>query len=107
MNMHAELQWYRGYDTGISSETIFEVMTGVPVRRHSVPLDPDDFGRCYRLLRKFPGWRQRMPEVSERFAEWGALIENFDALWDLYEEERYDELYDLMRKARSLDSKPV
>lgn len=75
-------------DTGISSETIWHVMTGFPVRRHGYPLDPSDFGRCYRLLQRFPFWRVRLPEVAARFPrEWTLLVRHWDELTELYEEE--------------------
>ena len=82
------LEWYRSYQTGISSETIFEVMTGIPVRRHDMPYDPSDFSRCYELLERFPEWKPRLHEVSARFPRWKGLIDNWDKLTELYEEEK-------------------
>lgn len=81
--------WLANGDTGISSETIWSVMTGLPVQRHGYPYDPADFGRCYRLLRVMPSWRARLPEVAARFprSAWPALIEAWDELTALYEEE--------------------
>jgi hypothetical protein len=81
-------EWYASGDTGTSSETIWHVMTGFPVQRHGYPLDPSDFGRCYRLLERFPEWRARMPEVAARFPKmWSLLVINWDRLTALYEEE--------------------
>lgn len=79
------LDWYRSNDTGISSETIFEVMTGIPVKRHSVPWDSADFGRCYRLLLLMPEWRSRMHEVAEAHPSWAGLVDAWDRLDELYE----------------------
>lgn len=79
------LDWYRSSDTGISSETIFEVMTGIPVKRHNVPLDRSDFGRCHRLLDKFPEWRERLPEVAARFPKWELLVRHWRYIEEAYE----------------------
>ncbi len=89
----AENAWRAGGDTGTSSLTIWSVMTGRPVTddrgkvRAGVPLDPSDFGRCHRLLERFPAWRERMPEVSAAHPEWTALVAEWEALTALYLEE--------------------
>lgn len=100
--------WIMGHDTGTSSETIFSVMTGKNVRSHGDPLDPDDFGRCHRLLKLFPEWRKRMPEVAAKFpnTSWPALVREWDRLTTLYEQEvpnhrgSAPKLYDAMKKCR-------
>ena len=53
---------------------------------HDTPSDPDDFGRCYRLLAKFPEWRQRMPEVAAQYPKWGPMVAAWDELTELYEQ---------------------
>lgn len=96
--------WLHRHDTGISSETIYSVMTGRQVRTTGYPLDASDFGRCYRLLALFPDWRPRMQEVADRFKEWGPLVREWDLLTQLYEQDlREDEEY---RKAHKGKSKP-
>lgn len=77
--------WLHGHDTGTSSLTIYTVMTGQRVERTSYPLDPDDFGRCYRLLKLFPEWRLRLAEVAARFKEWRPLVREWTRLTALYE----------------------
>lgn len=79
--------WLEGRDTGISSCTIYAVMMNVktPMSRYDVPHDPDDFGRCYRLLGLFPEWRLRLGEVVERFPKWKLLVEHWDELTVMYE----------------------
>lgn len=82
------MDWILGGDTGVSSKTIFAVMVG---RRMdgallpNVPFDADDFGRCYRLLKAFPEWRERLPEVAERHPEWSALVGAWAELEAMYE----------------------
>jgi hypothetical protein len=80
-------QWIVGRDTGTSSETIWAVMRGVQARWASPPSDPSDFGRCYRLLKLIPEWRRRLSEVCDAHPEWSALIEHWDELTVLYEDE--------------------
>lgn len=97
--------WISGCDTGISSKTIFFVMTGKPFTgsfRPDVPHDPDDFGRCYRLLQKIPEWKTRMAEVSGKYPEWAGLVEHWDELTEMYEREEWKQMYNRMQELRSL-----
>jgi len=86
-----EEAWLRGTDTGTSSRTIFSVLYGKPsaadLESHGHPCDPDDFNRCYRLLKKIPGWRPRIGEMASVSPEWKALVENWEELERIYEEE--------------------
>jgi hypothetical protein len=86
----AEDAWIDGYDTGVSSRAIFAVMTGrmevmLPYGPEH-PLDPDDFGRCYRLLEKFPQWKRRLSEVGNLSPQWRRLTEHWTELEELYRE---------------------
>jgi len=96
--------WFRGRDVGTSSYAIFFVMTGTmsPHGRYAAPLDPNDFGRCYRLLKLFPEWRPRLAEVARLFPKWGPMVERWDEMTALYERElpsgRAPLLYDLMEE---------
>lgn len=108
----AELEWLYGTDTGISSLTIFATLTEKNGRaaqaqlrgRTSEPLDPDDFGRCRRLLALFPAWRARLGEVAMASPEWTALVREWDMIDALYAEEeptgRAPKCYALMQKCR-------
>ena len=79
-------EWSASWDTGTSSWAIFGVMTGQKTTdTFSPPLDPGDFGRCYRLLRAFPTWRARLGEVAARFPAWAWLVACWDELTALYE----------------------
>jgi hypothetical protein len=79
--------WWNGYDAGVSSKTIVYALTGRTTSPTNVPLDPDDFGRCYRLLQRFPEFRPRLGEVARKFPEWKGLVAHWDELSALYEEE--------------------
>jgi hypothetical protein len=88
-----ELRRWLSTDSGVSSKTIASVL--VPALRFCVdesgaciPWDPDDFGRCYRLLKLIPDGAERMGEVAAKYPEWKALVANWPELTRLYEEER-------------------
>lgn len=100
------LQWLNSWDTGVSSLTIFYVFQGHGrPDRPDVPHDPDDFGRCYRLLKVAPPeWRANLSRVAERYPAWAPLVARWDELERLYEEElpngKAPKLYALMRELR-------
>lgn len=101
------IEWLLSDDTGISSKTILAVMTlSRPQGTRwwpDVPHDPSDFGRCYRLLQKFPQWRRRLHEVADAYPMWGPMVAAWDELTALYEEEskradrKCTKLYDRMK----------
>ena len=80
--------WLRGTDTGSSSITIFYVMihheNAAKMVRGDIPLDADDFGRCYRLLNRFPEWRARLPEVAKAFPKWKKIVEAWSEMEELF-----------------------
>lgn len=82
----AALDWILGDDTGLSSLTIWAVMTGctASLRAPRPPLDTYDFGRCHRLLTAVPGWRDRLNEVATCFPTWKPLVAAWTELEDLY-----------------------
>lgn len=84
-----EYQWWCGLDVGTSSACIFSCfcnasLTGMAreMGGGSVPMDSSDFGRCERLLQKFPEWRARLGEVAAAFPNtyWPAVIARWDDL---------------------------
>lgn len=83
-------EWFRSWDTGTSSQTIYAVLSG----RHVTPNNPDgprdvgDFGRCRRLMKVAPPeWTARIGEVAQRFPGWKPLTDNWGELTALYDEE--------------------
>ncbi len=81
-------EWILGRNTGVSSKTIWAVMTesdGADCH-FDIPHDAQDFGRCYRLLQSFPDWRKRIQEVADQFPKWGLFVLNWDKMTDLYEQ---------------------
>ncbi len=81
-------EWMASWDTGVSSRTIFATFKGYGLDGGpGVPHDPDDFGRCYRLLKVAPEWRANLRRVAERYPAWVGLVAHWDRLESLYEEE--------------------
>lgn len=88
------IRWLLEDDTGVSSKTILSVMVHETKAKmnYNVPLDTGDFGRCYRLLQHFPGWEERLYEVSDMFPKWEPFVREWNLLKQLYEEDKFDEL---------------
>lgn len=80
-------EWATGRDCGTSSLTIYSAITGMPShhRTYDVPHDPDDFGRCYRLLKLFPAWRTQMGKTVKLCPKWKPFVAAWDELTALYE----------------------
>lgn len=72
--------WQAGADTGLSSKTIAAVMSGADVGEGDYPRDPSDLGRCLRLLRLIPEWKDRMPIMGGLNLVWAALVARWDVL---------------------------
>lgn len=64
-----------------------------------VPKDPDDFGRCYRLLLFIPEWLPRLEEMSAQFPEWTGLVREWEELTHLYNND-HDKLYERLQVLR-------
>jgi hypothetical protein len=81
------MEWVLGRDTGTSSLTIWSRFTGRPSPhgRYDVPHDPADFGRCYRLLKLFPEWREQLLQVVGMLPAWGPMLREWSRLEILYE----------------------
>lgn len=94
-----QARWLRSRDVGVSSLTIFEVMTGhmleTPFRfGYSPPVDASDFGRCRKLLEQFPEWRTRLGEVADRHPAWRAVVGAWDRLEQLHDQGKGSLLYE-------------
>jgi len=67
------IAWYAGGDTGLSSEAMAARLSGQPCRR-DYPRDPDDLGRCVRLLDAIPELRSELFMMVGVCKEWERLI---------------------------------
>lgn len=78
--------WLRSGDTGISSKTIYATFTNTwhCLGRPAAPRDADDFGRCHRLLLRYPEWRAKLSEVAAKCPEFAPLVPIWDELDRLF-----------------------
>jgi hypothetical protein len=99
-------RWY-ATDSGVSSCTILAEL--VPEMRRlalhrlgehgaDVPHDPDDFGRCYRLLKILGEDSGALILVSLAHPKWSGLVDAWDELTRLYENEEFQRLYERMKE---------
>lgn len=82
-----EQRWLKGLDVGSSSATIFSVFCdrywtneAQKIGNGSVPMDSDDFGRCKRLLDKFPEWKSNLKLVALAYPKWTKIVERWDEI---------------------------
>ena len=77
--------WLCSDDTGLSSRFMADCLTGHRAGQDAhYPHDPDDFGRCFRLLEAAPTLRKDIGVLAGTCRQWRALIENWtelEALW--------------------------
>lgn len=83
----AAREWLAVGQHGVSSETIFSHMTGLPFSRYSHPHDPDDLRRCRLLLEWVPEFQSRLGEMSAVSPIWAALVAHWGELCDLMDKE--------------------
>ena len=81
-------EWLLKGDRGISSETIFGAVTGLWINSSKYPpADPGDFYRCYKLIKQVPEWKEELHKVSELSKTWKNVIDNWEKLSELLEEQ--------------------
>jgi len=77
--------WIANGERGLSSETMWNCLIGnldYPIHH---PYDPDDFGRCHKLLQTIPEWKNELYRLCKLSAEWNNLVINWDKLTEMYE----------------------
>ncbi len=75
--------WLAGGERGVSSNTIFEHLTGISAVGKwggGYPRDPDDFRRCRLLLERVPELVPLLPRMAEVSPVWAALVARWDEL---------------------------
>jgi hypothetical protein len=85
--------WAINGEHGISSKTMFNYLVkGLNVRTlpnsfgQCTPSDPDDFKRCYKLIKAVPQWKERLHELKVLSPVWSRLVDNWDKLTGMYEQ---------------------
>jgi hypothetical protein len=85
------LIWMAGSDSGASSESLANCHLGIPRRwGWSEPIDDSDFGRCYRLLLRFPEIRPCVDSLAGQHSGWAKLAPIWDELMTMAREDGLD-----------------
>lgn len=100
--------WLKSGDCGVSSKTIYAVLSGNPAAlqgdRGDAPYDADDFGRCARLMERYPDWAPRIGEVAQFCSAFAPLVPAWCELTELYRSGKARELSLRIRELRSRKS---
>ena len=95
--------WWKYGERGMSSESIWVFFTKRGSSKTAYPHDPDDFRRCYELLKVMPEWRDRINEVGLLSNAWFQLTSNWgkleEMLLDLIEKSVIKEVAELLKVA--------
>lgn len=76
-----------------------------PYAEPARPYDPDDFGRCHKLLAMVPEFRGRMERMKECGPEWSDLVDHWDELTAMYEA-KDEGMYKRVQQLTEPDSAP-
>ena len=93
------LKWFCSGDVGESSKAIVFVMCGILPKDilnknwSPYPHDSSDFGRCYKLLKIFPEWKEKIIEMQCLGEIWKRIALAWNELENLYEQKKYEALY--------------
>lgn len=88
LHREALIDWLANGERGISSDTLVHYLTGqTRPRSKDHPHDPGDFRRCELLLRQVPSLRIVLPRMSRVSPTWAALVDNWDRIVSLMEDE--------------------
>ena len=79
------LWWIAGGNTGLSSITMWQCFMGQENFPINHPYDPDDFSRCYDLLKCVPEFKDNLDKLKPLSKQWSNLVENWDKLTEMYE----------------------
>lgn len=85
---HEAMQWLAIGERGMSSEAMFEHLTGVkctkdgswPTARTAHPYDVDDFRRCRLLLEQVPELQDLLQNMATLSPEWANLTREWGAI---------------------------
>lgn len=84
-------EWLGAGERGISSNTMFTVLTGVDAMsgywRQDHPYDPSDFRRCRLLLEAVPALAPLLPNMRNASPQWAALVDAWEDICRAMNEE--------------------
>lgn len=85
------MAWLESDDVGVSSRYMAHVlaMKGC-APEFGYPHDPDDLGRCIRLVQAVPEIRRKIKLMAEHGKQWAAVAANWDRWEAMYEDPNDD-----------------
>ena len=93
--------WLTEGEHGTSSMWMLHAITGHGKREYGHPHDPDDFRRCYLVLKAVPELREDFAKLAATSATWKNLVDNWDQLTAMLEEQMFTRkangMYELMK----------
>ena len=110
-SMQDKMQWWiANGEQGVSSKTMYSVLSGHSImssHSYNTPSDPDDFRRCYLLLKAIPEFVDMLPNMKS-VRGWSALVDNWDRLTEMLEEQMKTKedngMYDFMQSLINIPS---
>lgn len=98
-------RWYFGLDTGVSSLALYSAISlGLRRADVSLPQDRADFGRCVRMLVRFPGWQSKAERVGAILGpEWAKLLRRWREARAYYKAGDDDQLERLLAECRDAE----
>jgi hypothetical protein len=79
--------WLQSDDVGASSKCMAQYLLGETPSQINHPHDPADFARCRKLLEAVPELAPRLNEMKAASSVWACLVEGWDELCRLMDEE--------------------
>ena len=78
-------EWIVNGKVGISSKTMWAVIQGVDIDNGDKPYDPDDFSRCYLLVKECGLTNIDLKKIAVQLPYWKPYIENWKKLTKMFE----------------------
>ena len=96
--------WIRNGEHGMSSKNLFSCLSGKSIRGASTmePADPDDFRRCYLMLKQVPALKPMLHKARSMSPVWAKIVDNWDKLSEMLEEQmktnKANGMYEFMKE---------
>lgn len=92
--------WLASDDVRMSSKFMASVLSGQFHAEFAIPYDPEDLGRCLRMIQAAPELTPRIDEMRKHGPMWTAVADKWDRWTAMINEEQYQALYEEMRACR-------
>lgn len=98
-------EWVNSGDCGLSSRCIAAVMQNLR-GSGEYPQDASDFGRCHRLLNRFPEWRGRIREMGAVHpGVWAELASRWQMMTDYFTRGQTSDVTSIIRQCERVAAK--